>query len=205
MLSEEWINPTFVGNIDQYFHRSIDITTWTDGSFPGTQYSYSGVWTDGRTDWRSFDTVAPHTNMSSDVLAFWGVDAAGSYGSSYYEEQLGCIVEIGKAGTGISETFDFGDVSTGLDQITINGHGFITGDQVIFTQGSAAGPTPMLNNAMYSVRYVDSNTISIGNNLGSIDATPVFLNLATQGTGTGHTLQRIDAVASVLLDMDASI
>jgi len=200
---DEWINPAFVGNIDQYFFRSIDITTFSDGTIPGTRYSYSGVWTDSRTDWFSLATVSPHGNMTSLTTGTWRAQAAGAYGSSYYEETISCILEIGRL-NGLIETFDFGDVSTGLDQITITGHGFETGDQVIFSTGAGSAPTPLVDQAMYSVRNVDANTISLGIGLGAIDATPSFINLTAQGTATGNTLQRIDAEVEVVLILDSS-
>jgi len=203
VLNEEWINPAFVGTIDQYFFRNIDITTWTDGNLPGSNVT-STFWSLGRGDWRSFATVSPHGNMASDTTARWSCDAAGSYGSSYYEEDIGCILEIGEL-VGITETFDFGDVSTGLDQITISGHGFVTGDQVVFSTGSGSAPSPLVDQAMYSIRSVNGNTISLGTALFAVDDTPSFVDLTAQGNATGNTFQRIDAVASVDLYMTASV
>ena len=199
-----WLNPAFVGNIDQYFFRTIDITVQSDGNVPGQQVAYAGVWTDTRTDWRSLAIVSPHTNMTADPLAQWACEAQGAFGSAYDEEQLDCIVEIGSQ-NGQTELFDFGDVDTGNDEIVLTSHAFETGDQVIYTIGSGGAPAPMLDQTMYSVRKITDDRISIGNNLVSIDATPAFLNLTTQGAGTGHSFQRIDAEASVVLTMDTSI
>jgi len=203
VLNEEWINPAFVGQIPQYFFRTIDIATYSDGTIPGITTSYAGVWTNGRTDWRCFAIVAPHSNMTPDTTAQWECQAAGAYGSSYYEETIVGVVEIGKL-VGLTETFDAADVYTGSDEIEIVGHGFETGDQVVFTTGSGSAPAPMFEQSMYSVRKISSSRIKIGHNLAAIDLTTVYINLSTTGTGTGNTLQRIDAVASVNLFMDTS-
>ena len=204
VFSREWINPGFVGNIDQYFFRNIDITTWTDGSFPGTSVTYAGVWNLGRGDWRSFAAVSPHGNCTSDVTAEWECHATGAYGSSYSEESIGLTLEIGKL-VGITETFEFTNVDIGNDEIVLVGHGFETGDQVVYSQGGGSVPTPLVDQAMYSVRKISTDRISLGTALWQVDATPSFINLTFQGTGTGHTFRRIDAVASVNLDMDSSV
>ena len=204
VLNEEWINPAFVGNIDQYFFHCLDITTWSDGSIPGIRTAYSGVWTLERTDWRCFASVTPHGNMVVDTIARFTCDARGAYGSSYSEEQIGCVLEIGQL-VGITETFEFTNVDIGNDEIVLVGHGFETGDQVVYTQGGGSVPTPLVDQAMYSVRKVTNDRISLGLDLRDIDATPNFVNLTFSGTGTGHTFQRIDAVATVDLDMDSSV
>ena len=199
----EWINPASVGSIDQYCFRCIDIKTYSDGTIPGTRFSYSGVWTDARTDWRSLAIASPHTNMTADPLAQWAAEAAGAYGSSYYEETVDCILQIGRV-NGIVETFEFTNVDIGADEIVLVSHGFETGDQVIYQNTSGTPPTPLVDQTMYSVRKISNDRISLGNSLGDIDLTDNFINLTFTGTGTGHAFQRIDSEAEVRLILDSS-
>ena len=53
-------------------------------------------------------------------------------------------------------------IDTTLNRITITGHGFVTGDQVVYSQGRDTIPQPGLINATrYWVRKVDANTIEL--------------------------------------------
>ena len=202
VLNEEFMNPAFTGNITQYFFRTIDVLASSDGNIPGSQ-RFSPDWSNGRTDWRSFASVSPHTNMVSDVIAVWRCDAAGEFGSAYFEEQIIGTLEIGSV-NGLVETFEAANVDLGNDEIVLVGHGFQTGDQVIYTANGAA-PTPLVDQGMYSVYKVSNDRISLGNSMADVDSTLNLINITFSGTGTGHTFQRIDADASVSLFMDASV
>lgn len=204
VLDEEWITPSATGTIPQYFHRTIDLTLNSDGTVPGIGIAYSGVWTDKRTDWRSFAIASPHANMTSDVSAGWHADASGFEGSSFSEEQVFCVVEVGKL-NGLVETFEFTNVDIGADEIVLVDHGFETGDQVVYQNTAGSPPTPLVDQAMYSVRKISDDRISLGIGLTAIDGTPSFINLTFTGTGTGHAFQRIDAVASVFLSLTTQI
>lgn len=201
-----WIDPTKVAQIPNYFFRSIDVVDYGSdkGSEPGTPIYYGGVWNLGRTDWRSFAIVSPHGNMTPDTFAEWQSSAQGEYGEPWLEEDWDGTVEIGRL-NGISKPFEFTNVDLGLDQIVLVGHGFETGDQVIYHNTSGSPPTPLVDQAMYSVRKISNDRISLGTSLGGVDATPSFINLTFSGTGTGHAFQRIDAETSCFLTVTASI
>jgi len=203
-----WIDPNRLALIPNYFFRSIDIVDYgsSKGSEPGSDIYYSGVWTGGRTDWRSFATVSPHGNMTADASAVWQCSAYGEQGEPYLEEDWDGVLEIGRL-IGITETFDGNgtDVDTGNDEFVLTGHGFETGDQVVYQIGSGDAPSPLVDQAMYSVRKITNDRISLGISLFSIDATPSFLNITTTGTGTGHSFRRIDAEVSCFLGLSASI
>lgn len=205
-FNENWIDPTKIAQIPNYCFRSINVVDYgsSKGSEPGTPYYNGGVWTGGRTNWRSFAITSPYTNMTSDVFAEWQCSAQGEFGEPTLEEDWDGIIEIGKLGS-YSVEFEPLQVDLGLDEFVITDHGFVTGDQVVLTVGAGSLPTPLTTDTMYSISRVSSSRFSVGTGLFAVDSSPSFVNLTVSGTGSGHTFTRIDAVASVTLGMSASI
>jgi flagellin len=86
-----------------------------------------------------------------------------------------------------TKTVAAADVTVADDTITITGHGFVTGDQVVYTSGTAI--TNLTSTNTYSVIRIDDNTIKLAET-----ATPTTpIDLDSQGAD-GQTL--VKAVAN---------
>jgi len=81
------------------------------------------------------------------------------------------------------KNFTSSDVNVLLDQISIQNHGFVSGQKVIHTSSSpAAGLT---NNQIYYVIKVDNNNIKLSNTYyDSLSLTPVVVAISGVGDGT---------------------
>ncbi|BAY81553.1 GLUG domain-containing protein [Calothrix parasitica NIES-267] len=58
-------------------------------------------------------------------------------------------------------TVDLNNVDKDNDTITIDNHGFSTGDQVIYSNGSGASIDGLTDGDTYNVLVIDSNTIKL--------------------------------------------
>lgn len=80
------------------------------------------------------------------------------------------------------------DVSTASDEITINGHGFRTGDGKTYSAGAGTAVSPLIEGTVYFVVVVDENTIQLATTWANATAyTPTTINIDNAGTGTSHT------------------
>lgn len=76
------------------------------------------------------------------------------------------------------------DVNTGTEQITINAHGFITGDPIIFSTAGVL-PTGLVISTVYFVINVSTNVIEVASTYANaIAVTPINLTAAGSGTST---------------------
>lgn len=203
-INKFWIDPTKTSQVPNYFLRLTDLQTQDGPSFPGSLYTYSGVWTNGRTEWRSLASVSPHSGVISDTDYRIAATAAGEFGDPFYEENLWGDIELGTL-SGPTETFEAANVDIGNDEIVLVGHAFETGDEVLYLTGGGGAPTPLVDNTVYTVRKVSVDRISLGVTLGDIDATPNFINLTFAGTGTNHSFQRLEPIAVAPVTVTASI
>lgn len=78
---------------------------------------------------------------------------------------------------------NIGAVDAGLDQITITGHDFQTGDPVEFTVSGGTITTNIVAGTVYYVIYVDANTIQIAETYALAIAGTEF-NIGVAGSGT---------------------
>ena len=90
------------------------------------------------------------------------------------------------------------------NQITINTHGFNTGDAVVYTAGAGSvAPTGLTSTFYYFVRRIDANTIKLFNT--SADAVnntnPVIIT--TQGSGSTHTFVKTTPSSPIIRKITA--
>jgi len=90
------------------------------------------------------------------------------------------------------------------NQITINNHGFSTGDAIVYTAGAGSvAPTGLTSTFYYFVRRIDANTIKLFNT--SADAVnntnPVIIT--TQGSGSTHTFVKTTPSSPIIRKITA--
>jgi hypothetical protein len=84
-------------------------------------------------------------------------------------------VSVGTAGSD-------GGINLSTNAITSTSHGFVTGDPVIFTAGTAA-PSPLVSGTTYYVILVDANTLKLATTQAlALAGTAVDLTIAGRGT-----------------------
>ena len=88
-------------------------------------------------------------------------------------------------------TFDSVGVSTILDRITVNNHGLITGDRILYDFDSGSKVDGLVKGELYYIVRIDDNTISLTNTFAET-AIPEFVNLTSAGIGSEHTLNPIN-------------
>lgn len=87
-------------------------------------------------------------------------------------------------GSGTEEEFDPSSaVDTGTDTITINGHGFRTGYNVVYSNGTGSDIGGLTDGNEYYVINATTNTFQLSATEGGS-----AINLTSTGTGTDHTL-----------------
>jgi hypothetical protein len=101
------------------------------------------------------------------------------------------------------------DINTTNNRITKNGHGFATGDTVVFSTNGGVAPSPLIDQYYYFARRIDDNTITLHSsaadavsNSNTVDITTTgtvgatgFFSL-TETTPVGPIVRRITAVGS---------
>ncbi|MCG8448164.1 MAG: hypothetical protein MI725_01115, partial [Pirellulales bacterium] len=86
-------------------------------------------------------------------------------------------------------TSDSGNVNTSDDTIAITGHGFVTGQEVIYSSLSGEIIEGLVEGKSYYVIRNDANTIRLADSLtNAFAATPVAVDITAAGTGTDHAL-----------------
>ena len=95
-------------------------------------------------------------------------------------------------------TFAAAAVSTGSDTITINNHGFNTGDSVVFRVDSGTGMngTPTITSgSTYFIIYVDANTVRLATTSANAAAN-IYINITSTGSSStqSFTYNGTDAV-----------
>lgn len=97
------------------------------------------------------------------------------------------LTKIGGGSTvafGPYSAFVAGSISTGSDTITINNHGFNTGDSVLYRVASGTGITAtpaVTSGGTYYIIYVDANTVRIASTLANALAN-ISVNITATGT-----------------------
>lgn len=82
------------------------------------------------------------------------------------------------------QTFTSGNVNTGTDQVTITGHGFLTGLKVRLTTGGAL-PTGLAINTDYYIIRISANVIQFATSqANALAGTAIDLTAAGSGTST---------------------
>ncbi len=191
----DWINDT--SEIDEWMVRLVSGQEFGSPGNNLTLYT-GGGWTLGQSNWKAFGSGTGISGITVDTqIAF---SCGWSYGGSG-ETILGSL-EFAKGARGLLETFTNSNVNTGSDQITISGHGFNSGDGVVFKVSSGTPPSPLVANTIYYVNRVDANTIRLGTAMFNIDSTPSYVNITTTGSGS-FSFTRIEADGSCNLEVDA--
>jgi len=101
----------------------------------------------------------------------------------------GALVEAGifNAAASSVKTFDGdNDVDDANDTISINTHGFSTGDKVTYTDGGNVALTSLLDGGTYFIIEVDTNTVKLA--ASASDASSGTAINITGTSGTGHKL-----------------
>ena len=79
--------------------------------------------------------------------------------------------------------FEIGDVDSSLSTITIENHDFTTGEKVVYTANSPSGG--LVNNEIYYVVVVDSNTIKLSNSYYNANlSVPITLSITSSSPGS---------------------
>ena len=88
-------------------------------------------------------------------------------------------------------------IDTTLDRITITGHGFSTGDQVLYSKDENTNPLPgLIDGTRYWVRKVDDNTIELYDlEANAIAATSITCLLYTSPSPRDGLLSRMPSSA----------
>jgi hypothetical protein len=85
--------------------------------------------------------------------------------------------------------FASSDVNTAADTITIEGHGFRTGDGKTYSAGAGTVVSPLTEGSVYYVVVVDADTINLATTWANATAdVPTIINIGGTGTGTSHNL-----------------
>ena len=181
-------------DLNLYYNSSVAPAGWGPGN--------------GQSNWVALGSSWGYVGQPVDTQLNFGAGwTYGGSGDGLFADSpgFGSGLEFAKGATGLLESFDSSDVNTGSDNITITGHGYNQGDQVIYTvAGGGSAPSPLVTNGFYTVIYVDANTIQLATYLINAGTTPTQINITTAGTGTGHTLRRIEAGAIVSFVLEAT-
>lgn len=102
-----------------------------------------------------------------------------------------------------TKTVATGDVDTTADTITITDHGFVDGDAVVYTSGTAIGGLTSTNT--YYVIRVDDDTIQLASSeANAIAATPTAITLTSTGASTQTLVKAVsDGMAATLVKSTA--
>jgi hypothetical protein len=92
--------------------------------------------------------------------------------------------------TTITSTFSSANVTVNpTNQITVTGHGFQTGDSVVYTAGSGSvAPGGLTSSFFYFVRRIDANTVALFNTIADATANTNRVVFTSQGSGSTHSL-----------------
>jgi len=74
------------------------------------------------------------------------------------------------------------DINTTNNRITKNGHGFATGDTVVFSTNGGVAPSPLVDQYYYFTRRIDANTITLHSSAADANSNSNAVDLTTTGT-----------------------
>jgi len=144
----------------------------------------------GSTSWNggeiSVPILLPDGTVTVPALAF-----SSDTGLGIYQSGLGylCIAQDGAniaCYKAIRESFDYGDIDTGADTITITGTALGNNKAVVYNQGAGLPPTGLSDGAMYFIVGKVGDALQISTTQGGS-----ALDITATGDGTGHTLTYI--------------
>ena len=93
-------------------------------------------------------------------------------------------------------------INTTTEIFTITAHGFVTGQQVVYSNGGGTAPTGLSNATNYFVIKIDANTFKLASTLPNSFA-GTAINITAAGVGAGHTLTS-SSFTAVLLNSNAT-
>jgi hypothetical protein len=98
-----------------------------------------------------------------------------------------------------SNTFASTAFNAATNVITINSHGYLTGDVVTYTAGSGGvAPTGLVTTYNYYARRIDANTITLHNTLVDANNNTNQVDFTNQGTGSAHNLVNTVPVTPII-------
>jgi flagellin-like hook-associated protein FlgL len=121
------------------------------------------------------NAVTVSVNQSGQVV----LDVAGGAGTIVFEEHVNQRAATVK-------TIATADVTIATDRISITDHGFVTGDAVVYGDGSGTALGGLTNAATYYVIRVDDDTIQLASSASNATA-----GTAIDLTGTGNAAQTL--------------
>jgi hypothetical protein len=74
------------------------------------------------------------------------------------------------------------DINSTNNRITKNGHGFATGDTVVFSANGGVAPSPLIDQYYYFTRRVDANTITLHSSAADATSNTNVVDITTTGT-----------------------
>ena len=77
-------------------------------------------------------------------------------------------------------------VNTGTDQITINSHGFLPNQGILYSNGGGSSIGGLVDGYKYYVIYINANTIQLANTEDEARANTA-IDLLSTGSGTTHS------------------
>jgi len=84
--------------------------------------------------------------------------------------------------TTINVNFIETDINTTNNRITKNGHGFSTGDTVVFSTNGGVAPSPLIDQYYYFARAIDANTITLHSSAADAVSNSNVVDITTTGT-----------------------
>ena len=82
----------------------------------------------------------------------------------------------------LERTFVSADINTTNNRITETGHGYTTGDTVVFSAEGGVSPSPLVDGYYYFVRAVDANTITLHSSAADAVSNSNIVDITTTGT-----------------------
>jgi hypothetical protein len=79
-------------------------------------------------------------------------------------------------------SFASADINTTNNRITEVGHGFTTGDTVVFKTNGGVAPSPLVDSYYYFVRAVDADSFTLHSSSADADSNSNAVDITTQGT-----------------------
>jgi hypothetical protein len=105
----------------------------------------------------------------------------------------------------VTSTFSSANVSINpTNQITLTGHGFQTGDAVVYTAGAGSvAPTGLTSTYFYFVRRIDGNTVALFNTASEASSNTNRVVITTAGSGTTHSLVKTTPSSPIIRTITA--
>lgn len=98
----------------------------------------------------------------------------------------GTVSNVMLLDSNLQRSFTNANINTSTDQITITGHGYTTADQVTIARGGGTGtfPTGITEGAVYFVRSVDTNTVTLHGTAAGASGNTGLVDITNAGSGT---------------------